>query len=377
MTSPTRSPRILGLFTELLGIGGVQEASRQAVAAISHLAANRGASASYLSLNDPAGRHEVVVRGQSIPLRGFGRAKIGFVLSTLAESRNSVRVIFAAHPNLAQPAALAKRFSPRIRTVVVTHGVEVWEPLPVARRKALLSADLILAPSTYTAHKLTEVQGVAREKIHILPWPLDPAFLALADNPSSLPPTPQFGAGPSILTVGRWAAAEQYKGADQVIRAVSILKRSFPTISLVVVGTGDDLPRLKKIADELHVASSVHFLENLSREQVAACYFRCDVFALPSTGEGFGFVFLEAMAFAKPIVGVAKGGTIDLIRDGVNGALLPSSDFEPLAHSLERLLLMPQLCEELGRNGAAAVRRQYSVDAFERNLAATLAPLLS
>lgn len=374
--SASRSPGILGLFTELLGVGGIQEASRQTVAALTNIAAKRGCTPKFLGLNDPAGSQTVVVRGMSIPLRGFRRAKIRFVLSALAQSRKSVRIILAAHPNLAEPAALAKRSSPRIRTIVVTHGIEVWKPLSPARRKALLAADLVLSPSAYTARMLAEVQGVPAERILRLAWPLDPAFLNMADAPSSLPLPSNFPVGPTILTVGRWAASEKYKGADQLVRCVARLRASFPGLSLVVVGTGDDVPRLKKISADLGVADSVCFLEGLSRRQVAACYTQCDVFALPSTGEGFGFVFLEAMAFGKPIVGVAKGGSIDLIHDGVNGLLLEPDNVPALTQALDSLLRDSNLREQLGRRGAQIVRRDYSVEAFERNLDAILAPLL-
>ncbi len=374
--SAVTRPGILGLFTELLGVGGIQEAGRQAVAALTNMGARRDCALTFLGLNDPAGPQTVDVRGKTIPLRGFHRAKIRFVIAALLQSRKNVRIVLAAHPNLAEPAALAKRFFPRIRTVVVTHGIEVWQPLSAARRKALLAADRVLAPSVYTAQMLAEVQGVPNEKILRLAWPLDPAFLSLADDPSSLLLPSHFPLGSTILTVGRWAASEKYKGADQLIRCMPGLRASFPSLSLVVVGNGDDLPRLKKIAADLGAGESVCFLEGLSRRQVAACYARCDVFALPSTGEGFGFVFLEAMAFGKPVIGVAKGGSIDLIRDGINGFLLEPENLPALAQTLERLLRDPSLRAQLGRHGAQIVRSDYSIEAFERNLDAILAPLL-
>ncbi len=121
-----------------------------------------------------------------------------------------------------------------------------------------------------------------------------------------------------VLTVGRWAATERYKGADELIEAIAQLQASMPELHLVVVGGGDDLPRLRKLASDRGIFDRVVFLEGLSREQIAACYAHCDVFALPSTGEGFGLVFLEAMAFGKPVVGADSGGIPDLVEDVVN-----------------------------------------------------------
>jgi glycosyltransferase involved in cell wall biosynthesis len=137
---------------------------------------------------------------------------------------------------------------------------------------------------------------------------------------------------------------------------------------LAAVGDGDDLPRLEKIARDSGVSESIRFLTNLSREEIAACYARSEIFALPSTGEGFGLVFLEAMAFAKPLIGVARGGITDIIENRVNGLLVPTGDLKSLADALAELLENESLRMELGRRGAENVRQRYSFDVFVNNL---------
>jgi glycosyltransferase involved in cell wall biosynthesis len=141
-----------------------------------------------------------------------------------------------------------------------------------------------------------------------------------------------------------------------------------PDVSLVAVGTGDDLPRLRQLAVDLDIADRAHFFEGLSRSELAACYRNADVFALASTGEGFGLVFLEAMAFAKPVIGVAAGGVTDLIEDGKNGFLVPPRDVTALARALEKLLTDNSLCEAMGRCGASLVRERYRFETFRRSL---------
>lgn len=373
--------RIVGLFPDLLVHGGVQEAGRQSAAALDAIAESRGWETEHLALNDPSGTHTITVRDRTISLTGFQRAKIQFVLATLRASRAGTRLIFAAHPNLAQPASLARRFVPNLKIVAVTHGIDVWQPLPLSRRTALLKADLVLAPSSYTARKLVSAQGVPESKIRRIAWPLDPEFLKLAAAPSELPLPASFPAhGPVILAVGRWAVAERYKGADDLIAAVAKLRAKHPSLSLVLVGTGDDVPRLKQLAASKNLTSSgaVVFLENLPRPELAACYAQADVFALPSTGEGFGIVYLEAMAFAKPVVGVANGGTLDLIRDGKNGILVapPKENPAPLYEALDRLLSDLALRNYLGRNGTAIVANEYSVAAFQQTLEGVITELL-
>jgi phosphatidylinositol alpha-1,6-mannosyltransferase len=365
--------QLVGLFPDLLGIGGIQEVSRQTISALLNISTQSGWSSCVLSLNDPLGFHEFSAGAHKINFGGFGRSKIRFVLAALQIAAKKPRVVLAAHPNLAPPAAWMKRLAPQLKVIVMAHGVDVWQPLPPRRQAALLSADIVLAPSTFTVQKLTEVQGVSPEKIRKIPWPLDLDVLNIADAPEPLPPPEGFPPSPVILTVGRWAASEKYKGADDLIRALAHLRTAFPGLNLVAVGAGDDLPRLQKIAADLGVAGAVRFLTGLSKTDLAACYAHTDIFALASTGEGFGLVFLEAMAFAKPIVAAAAGGSTDLIEDGMNGILVPASDQPALARALERLLRDKSLRASLGRRGAEIVRRKYRFAQFQAQLASILA----
>jgi len=373
MTASRGAKEFIGLFPDLLGPGGVQEAGRQTAAALAQMAARNGCLTVFLSLNDPPGTQSFPAADGQFSFRGFGRSKGKFVLSALRESGKETQVVLAAHPHLAVPAALMKWKSPQLKTVVVSHGIEVWKPLPQIRRRALLSADLVLAPSSDTARRLTEVQGVPAAKIRRLPWPLSTCFLRWVDAPTKLAAPPALPRGRFILTVGRWAASERYKGADDLIRAVTQLQGTAPGLQLVAVGGGDDLPRLQRLASELGVADRVHFLENLSREELAACYARAEVFALPSTGEGFGLVFLEAMAFGCPVVGAACGGITDLVEDGVNGFLVPPRDPDRLAETLNRLLRDGELRSELGRHGQEIVRHKFSFEVFRAELEKVLA----
>ena len=365
--------RIIGLFPELLGVGGIQEVGRMTAAALVSIAARTKWPIEILSLNDTSGPHSLAYAGQAISFRGFGRSKMSFVISSIASTRrpskSPVPVIFAGHPYLAVPADLMRRFSSRSKTVVFAHGVEVWQALPGYRRRALARADLVIAPSRFTVEKVIGVQGVAPDKTQRIAWPLSPSFLQLAEAPADLPVPSAFPQKALvILTVGRWANSERYKGADDLIRAVAQLRGIHADLQLVAVGGGDDLPRLRALANTLGIANRVHFLENLTREEIAACYAQADLFALPSTGEGFGLVFLEAMAFSKAVVGVAWGGTTDVVEDGVNGLLVPPRDPGALEQALGRLLGDESLRKQVGRRGAEIVRQKYRFDIFQAEL---------
>jgi hypothetical protein len=158
MTSLKSKPKenpIIGLFPELLGLGGIQEAGRLTAAALEETAIRNGSLRCFLSLNDRPGCQTLDIDERNFTFRGFGRAKLQFVLSAVNQARLSQQsragIVIALHPHLAVPAWWMKRLAPRLKTIVMSHGVEVWKPLSTLRHRALLNANLVLAPSSHTA----------------------------------------------------------------------------------------------------------------------------------------------------------------------------------------------------------------------------------
>jgi phosphatidyl-myo-inositol dimannoside synthase len=360
--------KVVALFPELLGAGGIQEAGRLTAVAISQIASARGWSAEFLSLNDSKGNREFQWMEQSIRFRGFGRSKGRFILAAMASARKETRLVLALHPNLGPVASRMKWLQPRLHMALVLHGVEVWEPLPGHRRKAFLKADLFIAPSTYTLEQVVRIQGATRDKTRRIPWPLNPRFAEAAAKAETLPRPDGFPEGLVVMTAARLASTERYKGVDQLIRAIAQLAGRLPSLNLVVVGSGDDLPRHMRLASELGLGNRVRFFQGLSQEEVAAFLAHADIFALPSSGEGFGFVFLEAMAFGKPVIGAAAGGVTDIVEHEQNGLLVPPNDLVQLVQAIRRLAASDSLRLELGRNGAVMVRSKFSFEAFRSRL---------
>lgn len=359
---------IVGLFPGLASVGGIQMAGRQTAAALASIASERSGSCEFLSLNDANGEREAAAGQLRFKYRGFARSKSRFIVAALRVARARPDVIFAAHPNLAPIAAVMKLLARQAQVIVGTHGIEVWQPLTAFRRKALRRADLVLAPSSDTARKLTEVQGVRAENIRRLPWPVDSEIMDLAEPRQNLPRPIGFPDGRVILTVGRWAANERYKGADLLVHAVAALAFEFPDLNLVLVGSGDDLPHLQELARGSSAPEHIHFLTNLSRRELGFCYDSAEIFALPSTGEGFGLVFLEAMAFRKPVVGTPLGGIRDIVDDGLQGLLVEPRNLAALVSALRRLLADQTFRTELGARARQRVLVEFSFVQFRKQL---------
>ena len=135
----------------------------------------------------------------------------------------------------------------------------------------------------------------------------------------------------------------------------------------MAVGEGDDRQWLEDLAEENGVDRHVHFLSGLSYEQLASCYGHCEIFALPSKGEGFGLVYLEAMACGKPVIGGAHGGAPEVIDDAKTGYLVPHGDTMQLTTAIETLLDNPALAQEMGRRGKDKVESEFRFNVFAKS----------
>jgi glycosyltransferase involved in cell wall biosynthesis len=144
------------------------------------------------------------------------------------------------------------------------------------------------------------------------------------------------------------------KDVATLLRAFQNLQRD---VSLRIVGTGPELPRLRREARSLHVADRVEFLGHIPFSALAAEYRRADLFCLPSRQEGFGIVFLEAMAAGLPIVAARAAAVPEVVSDGECGILVAPGNSEGLAFALARLLSDPAARLRLGSAGLARVRR--------------------
>jgi len=284
---------------------------------------------------------------------GANQSKMRFVAGTLQMLRKHPQPIAVlGHINLARTAYWLKRAGLLKDYVIVLHGMEAWEPKGPAVRAACRHAAAIVATTRYTACEFQVQNRFAHRRMFVVP-------ISLPDH--ALPALPSRWSCPSeftVLTVGRLDACERYKGVDTLIASVSILARNGMPVRLQVAGDGSDRERLRECARSA-APGAVTFLGNVPDERLSDLYRDCGVFAMPSRNEGFGLVFLEAMRHGKPCIGGRHGGTPEVIRDGVDGFLVPHGDPHELAQRLRQLLSDPALLKQLGRNAYAHAAAGY------------------
>jgi glycosyltransferase involved in cell wall biosynthesis len=209
------------------------------------------------------------------------------------------------------------------------------------------SADQVLATSRHSAAQIAADYRVPPERISVVPELIDLARWQEALRAAAVRSP---GAGPSILCV---AHLYPRKDVPTLLRALKALPRE---VILRVVGTGPELPRLQRVAASLSIGNRVAFLGHIPFASLAEEYCRAAVFCLPSRQEGFGIVFLEAMAAAVPIVAARAAAVPEVVVDGENGILVAPGNAQELAAALDRLLSNPSERARLASCGAERVR---------------------
>ena len=261
-----------------------------------------GDSVRFISLNDPVFDPTGLRRYSDGPLaewRVCDRRKRDFVSAALRMGRKSDRIL-CGHVAQLPVAWAASLLRPGLRYYLIAHGIEVWRPFSFLERRAIKGAHRILCVSEFTRQQILKFGGIAEERAVVLPNALDPYMVPPAPKP--LPAGP-----PVILAVSRLSQADNYKGIDHLIAAMPSVTARLPGTMLKIVGRGDGLPFHQAQVRKLKLEDSVEVLGYRTDAELLGDFERCRLFALPSEKEGFGLVYLEAMAHGRPCLGARAG----------------------------------------------------------------------
>jgi phosphatidylinositol alpha-1,6-mannosyltransferase len=284
------------------------------------------------------------------------RARVRYAIAALrAGLTTRPDLIFCGHLYMAPLCALIARLT-RAKLIVQMHGVEAWSRPSRLQRAAVETADLVLCVSRFTRACVLGWAAIVPERLVVLPNTVGAAF------------TPGDGAALRaawglqdkrvLLTVGRMDSRERYKGHDLVIAAMPALIAAGHDVVYLVVGEGDDRRRLEATAREAGLADRVRFIGSVEPSRLVVIYRAADLFVMPSTGEGFGIAFLEAMASGTPALGLDVAGARDALADGDLGIRVGNAGLgAELARALGCLKRDPEALAE-------AVRARFGRSSF-------------
>jgi phosphatidylinositol alpha-1,6-mannosyltransferase len=266
---------------------------------------------------------------------GLGRLKFATVLLTRLLQKRPLRV-FCGHIKLA-PLIQILCQPLGIPYTILTYGKEVWEQLGPKYQTAMSKADSIWTISRYTRDRTCEINQLNPEKFQIVPCTVDENIFTTGPGSQDLLEQYNLVGAKILMTVARLRSTDIYKGVDVTIQALPQIAKTFPNVKYLVIGRGDDQSRLVKLADDLGVTERVIFAGFVPTENLAAHYQLADAYVMPSQ-EGFGIVYLEALACGVPVLAGDADGSADPLQDGKLGWRVPHRDSAAVAVACVEML---------------------------------------
>jgi glycosyltransferase involved in cell wall biosynthesis len=287
----------------------------------------------------------------------------------MSEASNASTVI-VGHVNFTPMIFGLLARNSRLQVLLTIFGIDVWSKLSKFQRMGLSKVDRILSISKSTRDKMAAANNLNGTPVNILPCTIEPFYgqnVALISREGLCLPE-----GKMMLSTSRLDASEQYKRIEDVIAAMPAVLERVPDAFYVIVGDGTDRKRLEDLSEQAGVKERVFFPGYVQDEPLCSYYNACDIFVLPSTREGFGIVFLEAMYYGKPCVGARAGATPEVIEDGVTGLLSDPENPKQLADAITRILQDEQLKVSMGDASRERLNQQFSFPLFAQRLESAL-----
>lgn len=301
----------------------------------------------------------------------YGAKKAWFVQEAVVQGAKSKTVILS-HINLLMVGWMIKKISPKTRVILMAHGIEIWGKISKAKSMMLGAVNQFWAVSNYTRSKIIESHGIPAEKIAVLNNCLDP-FLPLSKNievPAELYQRYSIAKGERIIfTLTRLSGKEKYKGYDDVILALSRLRDPF--VKYVLAGKADatELTAVKERIRSEGLEQQVVLAGFLPEEELAAHFKMSDCYVMPSSKEGFGIVFIEAMYYGIPVIGGNSDGTLDALLNGELGIPVEPGNVNAIKDAISKVLEQKQNYQP----DHAKLQKHFSYESYKERMENLLA----
>lgn len=271
--------------------------------------------------------------------KGFNKRFFYFTLSAIFNAAK-FDIIVLGHINLAVVGYFVKLLNPNKKLLIMAHGIEVWNDLTYFKFSVLKKSDLILAVSNFTKTKLIAQHNIKQNKITIFSNTIDPFF----EKPFSFSKNDLLKSRYAIkeddfvlLTITRMCSTEQQsKGYVSVLKVLPELKKIIPNIKYIMAGKADEaeIKMVQSLLNELKLNDTVIMAGYIKDEELVAHYTTSDVFIMPSSKEGFGIVFIEAIACGLPVIAGNLDGSVDALEGGKLGILINPFSLSEIAESI-------------------------------------------
>ncbi len=246
------------------------------------------------------------------------------------------------------------------RNLIMINGIEVWEDAKDRWLRAARNATMLVSISEHTREKAEKLHGgFSRARVCWLGTDTDQEPEVTSSRPASDAP-------PRALIVGRMESHEAYKGHRELIDAWPAVLPEVPDAQLHIAGKGSGVEELKTIAENSGAERSIVFHGYVSFDDLEKLYLDCRLYAMPSRGEGFGLVYIDAMRFRRPVIASNRDAGQEVVAHGETGYVVDPEDIEGLVESVVRLMKDPELASRLGDKGFQRWKEHFTYSAFKR-----------
>lgn len=329
---------VLLILTDTKSLGGISNFNKNLINSLHNY------RLTIVALNDDKGDKKI---------KGFRGNKVQFLSSVIFHLLKKPRLTIIGHLHFTPIAVFCKIL--RVKNIALLHGIEAWKPKP-SLVKYLPFVNEYWAVSNYTKSKFEEETKTARHKVKLI-------FNTLPLQ--RLDYKPDKHESNYFLSVARLDENEKYKGIDNTLRSLVPIKNWLISKkwTFEIVASGNDLKRHLVLVEKLGLGEIVNFHSNLDEQSLNSLYKHCTFFALPSSGEGFGIVYLEAMMHKKAVIGAINCGSEDVIVDGKTGFLIEPTE-EKIRNKVEYLINNPDKRKTFGLNGYRHFQDNFSNSKF-------------
>tara|TARA_B100000795_G_C22778664_1_gene431206 strand:- start:81 stop:1199 length:1119 start_codon:yes stop_codon:yes gene_type:complete len=336
--------------------GGIENFNKTFLKALSQI---ENVKATSVSVYDSADKKNIIKGVEFQYFHGNKYQRYLRVLKYLIFSLRRIDILILAHIHLIPIALIIKILRPNLKIYLNAYGIEVWRIMPFFYRLFLKNIR-IFSISTYTTDTLIKFNPyIKKEQFFYLPPDTDMKVHQSLESPYEVGKY-------NLLTVSRLTINDRYKGVDSMIKTLPLIINKIQNIKYFIIGEGNDRGRLEELVDKLGLREYVEFKGFV--DQLEVYYEYCDVFALPSKGEGFGIVYIEAMKYHKPCIACNVGGATDVVIADETGLTCDYDDQQSLASSILTFYENRKLAKKYGENGHKHLLKNFTFDKFKNRL---------
>lgn len=285
-----------------------------------------------------------------VQFQGFGGKKERFVVHSFLAGLKA-DVILLSHIHLINIVYFIKKIHPNKKIYLLAHGIEIWKKLSDSKLKMLNQLDKIICVSQFTAQKIMEMHQVSADRIEVLNNCLDPFYYLPNQFEKPKPLLDRYRLSNEnliLFSLSRLSSSEKYKGYDHTIELLPKLLESYPNLIYLLGGKWDAIEkkRLDNLIEKNNLQNHVRMAGFIDEAELTEHFLLSDIFILPSKKEGFGIVFIEALASGLRVIAGNKDGSVDALKGGTLGVLVDPDDQQGILTNICRLLQHTQTRNE-------------------------------